>query len=122
MNGVKYFADTNCFIYLLEENPLLLTFAEEVWAFSYITEIEILSKKDINNDEEHLIRSMLSTSYKLDHNQQISELAIQLKRKNNIKLPDAIIAASAQFLRLPLLTADQGFSKIKSIDCIILNL
>ncbi|SER39661.1 hypothetical protein SAMN04488023_108132 [Pedobacter rhizosphaerae] len=46
MNGIKYVADTNCFIYLLEENPLLLPFAEEVWAFSYITEIELLSKHD----------------------------------------------------------------------------
>lgn len=122
MNGIKYFVDTNCFIYLLEQNPLLTSFAHEKWAFSYITEIELLSKKNIDNNEDFLIRSMLSICYKVDHNQQISDLVINLKREDNIKLPDAIIAASAQLLQLPLLTADKGFTNIKSIDCIILNL
>lgn len=122
MNGIKYFVDTNCFIYLLNENPLIVSFAQEEWAFSYITEIELLSKKNLDENEDFLIRSMLSTCYKVEHNQQISEIAIKLKRENNIKLPDAIIAASAQLLRLPLLTADKDFSKIKNIDCIILNL
>ncbi|RZL15095.1 MAG: PIN domain-containing protein [Pedobacter sp.] len=122
MNGIKYFVDTNCFIYLLNENPLLIPFAKENWAFSYITEIELLSKNAIDENEDLLIRAMLSTCYKLDHNQQISDLAIKLKRANNIKLPDAIIAASAQLLKLPLLTADKGFSAIINVDCIILNL
>ncbi len=122
MNGIKYFVDTNCFIYLLDAYPLLTSFAHEGWAFSYITEIELLSKKNIDSNEDLLIRSMLSTCYKVDHNQQISDLTIKLKRENSIKLPDAIIAASAQLLQLPLLTADKGFSKIKSIDCIILDL
>ena len=122
MNGIKFLVDTNCFIYLLNENPLIVSFAREEWAFSYITEIELLSKKNLNNDEDFLIRKMLSICYKVDHNQQLSELAIILKRENNIKLPDAIIAASAQLLQLPLLTADKGFANIKSIDCVLLSL
>lgn len=122
MSGIKYFVDTNCFIYLLEANPLIDTFLQDGWAFSYITEIELLIKKNITNNDDALIRSMLTTSYKVEHNQQISELTIKLKRDNNIKLQDAIIAASAQLLKLPLLTADKGFSKISSIDCIILDL
>jgi predicted nucleic acid-binding protein len=56
MNGVKYLADTNCFIYLLDENPFLLPFANEGWAYSYITEIELLSKKDITENEEAIIK------------------------------------------------------------------
>lgn len=47
MNGIKYLADTNCFIYLLDENPLVLPFVIDGRAYSYITEIELLSKKDI---------------------------------------------------------------------------
>ncbi|MEX8548783.1 MAG: PIN domain-containing protein [Mucilaginibacter sp.] len=122
MNGIKFLVDTNCFIYLLNENPLIVSFAQEEWAFSYITEIELLSKKNLSNDEDFLIRKMLSICYKVDHNQQLSDLAIILKRANNIKLPDAIIAASAQLLQLPLLTADKGFANIKSIDCMLLNM
>ena len=121
MSGINYVADTNCFIYLLDENPLLLPFASESWAFSYITEIELLSKKELLSKDEALIISMLDTCYKVNHSQMITELAISLKKSNNIKLPDAIIAASAQLLRLPLLTADKGFANIKGIDCIILE-
>lgn len=122
MNGIKFLADTNCFIYLLDENPLLLPFTSEVWAFSYITEIELLSKRNLKQEEDSLIRAMLETCYKINHTQAITDLAIKLKRSNNIKLPDAIIAASAQLMRLPLLTADKGFSNVKDIDCIILDL
>jgi len=121
MSGIKYLADTNCFIYLLDENPLLLPFASENWAYCYITEIELLSKKDLSSAEESLIREMLDTCYKINHTQLLTDLAINLKRKNNIKLPDAIIAASAQLMHLPLLTADKGFSNVKGIDCILLD-
>jgi predicted nucleic acid-binding protein len=121
MNGIKYFADTNCFIYLLDENPLVLPFTSDSWAFSYITEIELLCKKTILSDEDIIIREMLSSCYKINHSQALSDLVITIKRNNNIKLPDAIIAASAQLLQLPLITADKGFAKLKDLDCIILE-
>lgn len=121
MNGIKYLADTNCFIYLLDENPLILPFAIDGWAFSYITEIELLCKKGMTSHEDVLIREMLSTCYKINHSQLLTDLIITLKRNNNIKLPDAIIAASAQLLQLPLLTADKGFAKLDDIDCILLD-
>jgi predicted nucleic acid-binding protein len=60
---------------------------------------------------------MLDTCYKVTHTQLLTELAIELERKNSIKLPDALIAASAQLMHLPLLTADK-VSNIKDIDCI----
>ena len=121
MNGIKYLADTNCFIYLLDENPLILPFIIDSQAFSYITEIELLSKKGISTNEDTLIREVLDTCYKVDHSQALTGLIINLKRNNNLKLPDAIIAASAQLLKFPLITADKSFAKIKNIDCIILD-
>jgi predicted nucleic acid-binding protein len=121
MNGIKYIADTNCFIYLLDENPLILPFTTDSWAFSYITEIELLSKKTITKEEDSIIREMLNSCFKINHSQTLSELVITLKRIYNIKLPDAIIAASAQLLQLPLITTDKAFARIKDIDCIILD-
>ena len=64
---------------------------------------------------------MLSSCYKINHSQALSELVITIKRNNNIKLPYAIIAASAQLLQLPLITADKGFTKLKDLGCIILE-
>jgi predicted nucleic acid-binding protein len=122
MNGIKYLADTNCFIYLLDQNPIVSPFLSNDWAFSYITEIELLSKKGITPREDSMIREMLDACYKINHSQKLSDFVIALKRKNNIKLPDAIIAASAQLLKLPLITADKAFANIKDLDCIILSI
>jgi len=121
MNGIKYLADTNCFIYLLDQNPFILPFTVDTWAFSYITEIELLCKQNISKNEEAVINEMLGTCVKVNHSQALTELVINLKRKHNIKLPDAIIAASAQLLQLPLITADKGFAKISEINCILLD-
>jgi predicted nucleic acid-binding protein len=89
--------------------------------FLYITEIGLLSKKGISQIEETIIIEMLNTCFKITQSQAPTDLVINLKRKNNIKLPDAVIAASAQLLQLPLITADKGFTNLKGIDCIILD-
>jgi len=122
MSGIKYLADTNCFIHLLNENPLFLPFAEDRWAFSYITEIELLSKKDLSQHADEVIRQMLETCFKVNHSQILTDLSISIRKNNKIKLPDAIIAASALLLNLPLITADKDFATIKEIDCIILDI
>ena len=106
----------NCFIYLLDKNPLVLTLADDLRAFSFITEMELLSKKGIGKQENVLIREKLSICVRVNHNQNITDLTIELRRNERLKLPVAIIAATAQYLNLPLLTADKSSSKIKSID------
>jgi hypothetical protein len=35
------------------------------WAYSYITEIELLSKKDITENEETIIKGLLDNCYKI---------------------------------------------------------
>ncbi len=49
-------------------------------------------------------------------NQQIKHSAIQIRRKTGLKLPDSIIAASAEFMGILLLTADKDFNKLKSLN------
>jgi predicted nucleic acid-binding protein len=49
-------------------------------------------------------------------------MAIELKQKQKIKLPDAIIAATSIFLNFPLFTADKYFSKIPNLDCVIIEI
>jgi hypothetical protein len=121
MSGIEYIVDTNCFIYLLSEHPEILPFTDSRWLFSYITEIELLSKKELTTTESKIIRQMLGTCTKYGHTQSISELTINLRRKYSIKIPDAIIAATSIEMKIPLLTADKGFAQIKEIDCFILE-
>ncbi|OOQ59215.1 PIN domain-containing protein [Mucilaginibacter pedocola] len=122
MNGINYIVDTNCFIYLLDENPVILPFINDGWAFSYITEIELLSKRLMSQHEDFMIREMLASCFKINHSQLLTDIVINLRRKYKIKIPDAIIAASSQLLQLPLITVDTDFSNISEIDCIILKL
>jgi hypothetical protein len=84
--------------------------------------MELLGKRDLSIEEDETIRKMLSISVKINYNQDITDLTINLRRKEGLKLPDAIIAATAQYLKLPLLTADKAFSEITSIDCVLLEL
>jgi len=51
---------------------------------------------------------------------EIKNLAIQLRQKQNIKVPDAIIAATCLFLEVPLVTADKGFKNIYGMELILI--
>lgn len=122
MSGINYLADTNCFIYLLDEYPLIKPFADSRWTYSYITEMELLSKKGISPTQDKVIRQMLATCTRAGHSQEITELTIQFRKKYSLKLPDAIIAATASFHNIPIITADKGFSVIDEVDIFIIEL
>ena len=122
MSGIHYLVDTNCFIYLLNEQPAILQFTEGRWFYSFITEMELLSKKGLATDIENTIRNMLAICIQYGHNQSITELTITLRRNYSLKFPDAIIAATAIHLNIPLLTADKSFAPIKELDCVLLEL
>jgi len=52
-------------------------------------------------------------------NDEIKQKTIQFRKNSKLRLPDAIIAATASYLQMPLLTADKGFRSIDVIDVII---
>jgi predicted nucleic acid-binding protein len=45
-------------------------------------------------------------------------MVIDLKRNHRLKLPDCIIIATALYLDLPLITADQEFKKAEQLNLI----
>jgi predicted nucleic acid-binding protein len=47
-------------------------------------------------------------------------LAIELRQQIKIKTPDAIIAATSQYLQIPLVTADKGFKNILGLELILI--
>jgi len=58
---------------------------------------------------------------KIVHSEEINKLTIKNRREHKIKLPDALIAASALHANIPLLTFDKGFSQLKSLDLVLLQ-
>ena len=64
---------------------------------------------------------MLNSCFIIEINLQIKKIAIDLKQKYKLKLPDAIIAATAIHYDLPFISSDADFKSIKELDLILLE-
>jgi predicted nucleic acid-binding protein len=71
---------------------------------SVITRMELLSWKSIKAKEEEIIQEFISDSTVFSLEESIITKAILLRRTNKIKLPDAIIAATAIVHNMQLIT------------------
>jgi predicted nucleic acid-binding protein len=123
MNGISVLADTNPLIYLLDGNVEVAEFLDEkqVW-LSVISELELFGKRGLSKPEIKEINALLDDCFIAELTPHVKQLVKKLMQKYAIKLPDAIIAATALYLDLPLLTADKEFSKITGIKLILLEL
>ena len=119
---IDFIGDTNFLIYVLEGKEDVLPFLEFDFSVSFISEVELLGYKGITKKDENNIRNLISDCFLLEWNSTIKNKTIDLRRKYKIKLPDAIIAATAIVYNSPLVTADEGYSKIKELDLISLKL
>jgi predicted nucleic acid-binding protein len=120
MNGNNLIIDTNIALYLLEGNQTIaqLLNGKNIYV-SFITQLELLGFKDISLQEISLIEAFLESCIVIDVNQSIKELTISIRRESNIKLPDAIIAATSKYLNMPLISADTGFNRVNEIQFIL---
>ena len=121
MNGIDFLADTNALIYLLAGNKCMKPYLNNKLYVSCISEMEMLSHHGLTPADESVIRGFLSTCVIVDLEKEIRELTITLRKKYRLKLPDGMIAATAQKMKLALLTADKGFLRIGEIDTVLLN-
>jgi predicted nucleic acid-binding protein len=122
MNGIDFLADTNILLYILEGNVAVKPFINDSLAVSVISEIELLGWHKITDKESVTIKRLLDNCFIIELIPAIKELAIQLKQANKIKLPDAVIAATAIHLGVPLLTADKTLSKLPGMDLFLLEI
>ncbi len=126
MNGNKaILVDTNALIYFFNGNQKVIDAIEgETLYISSITEIELLSFSKLDETSEKGIRMFINDDNcnLIELISAIKERTIRIRRKHRIKLPDAIVAATAVFLGIPLLTFDAGFAKITELDLILLEM
>ncbi|MBY0432957.1 MAG: type II toxin-antitoxin system VapC family toxin [Cyclobacteriaceae bacterium] len=121
MSGVDFIADTNFLIALHEGNAWTKPFLDQTVAVSVITEIELLGWPKISELEKRKLKALLSACEIVELRTEIKEIAIQLRQKQTIKVPDAIIAATSIYLQLPLVTSDRGFKNIKDVELILIS-
>ena len=114
MSGPSLVLDTNIVQYLLNGDDELEHLLQGTTVFgSVITKIELLSRPGLDTEGEAIVRDLLDQSKVMEFSSVIQERTIVLRRKHRIKLPDAVIAATAAFLNAQLVTADVRFAKLK---------
>jgi predicted nucleic acid-binding protein len=96
--------------------------ADKEIVISFITELELLAFPNITEDSEKTIKGLIKNCQVTDINSTIKSLTMEFRRKSKLKLPDAIIAASAFYSKLPLLTSDKQFRTLNELDLIIYDL
>lgn len=121
MSGTDFLADTNALIYLLSGNECMRPYLGARFFVSCITEMELLSYPDIKPADEAMAKELLACCAPVELSQEIKEGAIALRRQYRLRLPDAIVAASAQARQIPLLTADKVFLRVAAIETALLQ-
>ncbi|HRN38445.1 MAG TPA: type II toxin-antitoxin system VapC family toxin [Flavobacteriales bacterium] len=106
--------DTNIVLYALKGDMALakLIDGQDLY-ISFITRIELLSYPKIDAPAIDLIENFLMQVPVVESNPVINADAILLRRATGLEVPDAIIAASARFLGVRLMTADKDFKRLE---------
>ena len=122
MSG-RILIDTNIFIYLTKGDKNVIEFIQDKnLCISFITELELLSFKNIISEEELIIENILSQFDILNFEQSLKKEIVFLRKKYNLKLPDSIILATAKYYDIPFLTSDKKLNNIEEVDVILYNI
>lgn len=124
--GLRVLLDTNAVIALLKGNKNILDKIEGIdnIAISVISHDEFLSFSNLSEIDKLLFSKFKEQIEVIDVNTQNTVLIktiILIRKTYKLKLPDAIIAASAITSDALLITADQDFSKISELQSFILD-
>ena len=121
MNGTAdYLVDTNIIIYYLNGDEIAIDWLRKHkgLSISIIASLEVLSYP-FTEEEDEIVRGFLDAFGLFDLDQPIFEKTIQLRRTHKIKLPDAIIAATASYHNLTLVT--RNVSDFAQLDLELFN-
>jgi predicted nucleic acid-binding protein len=114
MSG-KIVFDSSVIIKFLDREPgfadLDTRFLGEERFISVITRMEALGYSEITPEDERRLDIFLSTLSVLPITNPIEKEAIAIRRKKLLKLPDAIIAATAIILDAEVVSTDNDFLK-----------
>ena len=109
--------DSNAIIYLSKGLVSIndIFYDNEEYAVSVITYMEVLGYTFESEKEEKFIKDLLSLLHIKYLNSDIVQRVIELRKKKKIKLPDAIICATAMSEGAYLLTNDSKLKALKDL-------
>jgi predicted nucleic acid-binding protein len=117
---LKLLVDTNIIIYHANGDQTLSNYLDKNHIHvSVFSEMELLSYSKITVQEEILLKEYLNAVTIIGFTDQLKNRAIELRRKFNLKLLDAIIAATSLEYGYTFFTADEDFRKIDNFDFVL---
>jgi hypothetical protein len=116
----KILLDTNAVVYFLEGVKGFEVIGDfKTFYYSFITEIELLSYGD--EERSRKILAFLKNGKRIIINSKLIAHTIEIRKQYRLKVPDAIIVASAKSINADLYTSDEeivkkiGFLKIHNL-------
>jgi len=120
MSGNSALLDSNIIIYLSKrELPFTIFDSFDELFISVISYMEVLGFKFQNDEEEIFVKELTDLFGVKFVDQEVADKVVEIRKQNRIKLPDAIIAATAELDNLCLIT--RNVDDFKNIDIKILN-
>lgn len=106
--------DTNAVIYL-QKGLLREPLPPGEYFISAITELELLSFHGLDDAQKSWLNVFLSDIGIIELDGLVKEHTVRLRREHRLRLPDAIIAASAQVRDATLLTNDRRLLSLTAV-------
>lgn len=118
----NFLIDTNGVLAALQGNVILKAFLQNKSPYlSFISDIELLSFAALTIGDEKLIVAFIEECRLIEYSSALRPIIITLRKTYGLKMADAIIAATALHLNIPLLSFDKGFGKIKELSLLELD-
>ena len=120
MNGNRYFLDTNSIVRILSGHSELLTLLSDAdyVASSVICELEFLSFPSLSEEDANLFKRFMERVDVIDlmtENLPLKKRILELRSVRKLKLPDAIIAATAIVSGCTLITGDRQLLNMEGL-------
>ena len=114
--GMTGLLDTNVALYLLG-GQLAKPLPTGTYGVSVITEMELLAWPSLTSEEEKKVREFLGRLVICELTPSVRARGVQLRREQHLKLPDAIVCATAMEFGVELWTNDASLTNVPGLPC-----
>ncbi len=121
MNGKRYLLDTNAFIQLLSGNDSVRAIIDdaEFLSTSVICKLEFLSYPKLDTETRNAFMQFLSRIHVYDvlsSNDALMREAVSMRIECGLKLPDAVISATALVNGCAVISNDEHFQRQSKVE------
>ncbi len=111
---MRWLLDTNAIIYI-QKGLVNEALPENDICLSVISRIELLSFPNLTPHDKNILNEFLTNYEVIPLSPEVEALTIEMRMKNKLKIPDAIICASAIISDSVLISNDKGLLQIPDL-------